>query len=151
MKGLMDHLLIAHIYPIIPSKYWDSGVLFSRFEGYEDRLPKEMEVVWQLAELRDCKTEIPENTEKGMKEIAGMGYQPGGHVIKSGCTWVPLPNRIYRKKIDMNAIRESEAYKKATRRDLLIFGHSHSLRLFFVFQEDQLKVEAFAYGINPWH
>lgn len=149
--GLLGRVMIAHLYPSIPSKYWDNGVLFGRFEGYDHSLPSEIEVVWQIAELRNCKEEMRATSERGVKELEVAGYSPTYHVNKSGCTWIPLPDRIYRKKIDMQAIRDSEAYKNATRRNLLILGHSHSLRLFFVFQEDQLTVEVFAYGINPWH
>ena len=151
MDGLKGLMLIAHLYPKIPSKYRDNGVLFGRFEGHDHSLPSEIEVVWQLADLRNCKEEKRAQSSQVIRELQTRGYNPNYHISKRGCTWIPLPDRIYRKKIDMKAIRESEAYKKATRRNLLILGHSHSLRLFFVFQEDQLTVEVFAYGINPWH
>lgn len=127
--------------------------------------------MWQLAELKECETELwanrpvqyrPQDTseaarkvwdearEKRLDEIKKLGYTPENHWVKSGCTWLPLPDKIYRQKLDMQALRDSEAYKKTGRRNPNVAMSRYTLNLELIFNEDQLTVKADNGATNPW-
>lgn len=149
--GIEDVAHVTRLYPSIPSKYRNPATAFGRFSDHPKSLPDEIEVVWQLAELKDCKKTVGVNPKDTIAtEIKARGYNPEDHVLKSNCTWAPIPNKIFRKKIDMAAIRASEAYKRTGKSNPGTALSRYTFLLRFVFQEDQMTVKAENGTTNPW-
>ncbi len=155
--GLEDIPFVIAMTPTIPSQYRDPTSAFGRFKGYENKLPDKVEIVWQLAELKDCDDEsqikgrepTPYNIEK-REWLESNGFNPDDHVRKSGCTWSPLPGKVFREELDMKAIRDSEAYRQASRG---LFGSPfdrHAMLIELIFQEDQLTVKTYDRKVNVW-
>lgn len=142
-KGLAGIELVKRLYPSLPSKYRDTAAAFGRFPGKPRSLPDSAEVIWQLAELRECRTNTEAQSEKTVKELKALGRDPEYHRIASGCTWKPLPDKIFRKTVDLTAIRETDAYKQA-------HGRNFRLNITFEFMDEELRVIPEAYGINRW-
>ena len=150
MSNLGGRVLVASLYPALPLESLPGAMMWGRFDGYETSLPDEVEVVWQLADLNNCEEERPAGSKIGIEQIRARGYDPEQHLSKHGCSWDPIPKKIYRQKLDMDAIRKSEAYTKAGSKNPEIEGSRYSLGLLLVFNEDQLKVETFSKVSNPW-
>lgn len=108
-----------------------------RFEGYENSLPDKVEVVWQLAKLSDC-------------DYVNPSRESPGHVAKSGCTWTPIEGKVYRKTIDMDVIRSSQAYKRTGSPVGQGAGSEYTLKILFIFNEGELQVKALNGRTNPW-
>lgn len=144
--------MIAGRFPSIPSRYRDPASGLGHFEGHRNSLPEHIEIVWQLAELKDCKNEtrIRSDSEIARKELHGRQYGTTEFVDKSDCTWHPLPDKVYRQQLDMQAIRNSEAYRKTGRRADGVAGSRYTLNLTLVFIEDRLIVEVDNGATNPW-
>ncbi len=142
VPGLEGVRRVAHLYPSIPSQFRNPANAFGRFDGHSHSLPDEVEVVWQLAELSNCETSRAAHSENSEKWMRANGFDVEFHRIAFGCTWRPVPARIYRKKVDMEAIRASDAYKKA--------GRNFRLNLTFEFIEGELRVKPEAFRINRW-
>ncbi len=98
--------------------------------------------MWQLAELSSCETYRAAHSEKSEKWMSANGFDVEFHRIAFGCTWRPARARIYRQKVDMEAIRASDAYKKA--------GRNFRPNLTFEFIEGELRVKPEAFRINRW-
>lgn len=155
--GLEDVAFVIAMTPTIPSQYRDPTSAFGRFKGYENKLPDKVEIVWQLAELRDCDDEsqikgresTPYNREK-RAWLESNGFNPDDHVRKSGCTWSPLPGKVFREELDMQAIRDSEAYRQASRGLFSSPFDRHVMLIELIFQEDQLTVKTYDRKVNVW-
>lgn len=149
-EGLKELPVVIAMYPTIPSEYRDPTTAFGRFTGYERTLPTDLEVVWQLAELRECSDTVWVRSEETTRELKSRGYNPADHVNKSGCTWVLLPDKIFRKKLNLREIRDTAAYKRAGKRNPFVALSHYTLGINLIFMEDQLKVEAYTGSTNPW-
>lgn len=144
--------MIAGRPPSIPSKYRDPASGLGHFEGHRTSLPDEVEIVWQLAELKDCKSETKVRHDANLPWLGSRAqtYGPEEFIRKSDCTWHPLPDKVYRQQLDMQAIRNSEAYRKTGRRADGVAGSRYTLNLTLVFIEDRLIVEVDNGATNPW-
>ncbi len=147
-KHGVDFPIIRGMYPKIPSEFRDPTSAFGRFKGYEDKLPDQVEIVWQLAKLSECKYNSPPQSDQTIKWMREQGFDPDAYVNKYGCNWTPLPGKIFHKQLDMQAIRDSEAYREATRLRLDTPFNRHILRVELVFAEDQLTVNTDQYTVN---
>ncbi|MDT0499318.1 hypothetical protein RM530_18420, partial [Algiphilus sp. W345] len=156
--------------PQIPSpRYRDPTTSFGRFRGYENDLPDALEIVWQLAELTECSTDIradhksdyskePEvqrlyyeaQWRERQRELRSKGYDPADHVLKSGCTWHPLPDKVFRENLDLQAVRDAEAYKKTGKPYSGTAMSRFQLNLTLIFIEDEITVKAESRVTNPW-
>lgn len=126
-------------FPIIaglrPRLMGRNSVQIGQFQGYEESLPDEVEVVWQLAELVDCiqdDTSSPSNVEW------------------SSCTWLPDRDRIYRRKLNIGALRETEEFKKTGKSYTKVAGSRYTLRVALVFDGDRVEIIANNATTNPW-
>lgn len=144
--------IIAGRFPGIPSRYRDPASFFGHFTGYNDSLPEEIVVVWQLAEMRNCKSEhrVQADSEYVKDNLRGRDYGRTEYVDKSGCTWHPLPSKVFRQKLDIKAIRSTEAYRRTGTRYKDVAGSRYTLNLTLIFIEDQVKVEVDNGATNPW-
>lgn len=152
VPGLVGIKRVASLTPSIPHAHRDPASSFGRFPGYRRSLPDEVEVVWQIAELNDCTAVVGVSPGDTIwPEVEARGYnRPDQHVLKRGCTWRPIPGKIFRKKLDMAAVRASEAYRKTGTRNQWIGGSRYTLRLNLVFIEDRVILEAHNGSTNPW-
>lgn len=150
VQGLQDLSLVTFQYPSIPSKYRNPADAFGRFPGHPNSLPDKVEVVWQLAKLSKCADYGPAQSDKTRKWLSGNGYDPSFHTLARGCTWHPIPDRVFRKTIDMNEIKATEAYRRTGSANPNRAASRYTLNLKFIFIEDQLKVEADNGATNPW-
>lgn len=150
VPGLIGIKRVVDLDPDIPSKYRNPASAFGRFPRYGNSLPDEVEIVWQLAELTECHRIVPVRSDETKQELEALGYKPAEHARKSDCTWHPLPDKIFRKKLDMAAVKASEAYRKTGTRNHWIAGSRYTLRLNLIFIEDQVKLEAANGATNPW-
>lgn len=170
--GMEDIPFVIAMTPQIPSiRYRDPTTSFGRFKGYERVPPQTLEVVWQLAELTKCSTNIRAdrpleygvntNTEvrkrsyeqrhrERLNELVRAGYNPADHANKSGCTWHPQSNKIYRKTLDLKSVRDTEAYKKTGKPYSGISMSRFQLNLTLIFIEDEITVKAESRVTNPW-
>ncbi len=142
--------VIAGREPSMPTKYRDPADSFGYFGGHPNSLPKEVEVVWQLAELSECRKDILITSEKSKTEVKSLGYDPANHVVKGSCTWRPMPDKIFRKKLDMRALRKTDEYKRAGDFTWDVLFARYRLNLTLVFIEDQVTIKAENYSSNPW-
>ncbi len=148
--GLEDVAFVIAMDPSIPSEFRDPTSAFGRFKGYEDKLPDQVEIVWQLAELKECDDVmgVGDLNPSARKWLVSQNLDPSRYIYKAGCTWRPLPGKIFHKQLDMQAIRDSEAYREATRLRLDTPFNRHILRVELVFAEDQLTVNTDQYTVN---
>ncbi|MDT0499341.1 hypothetical protein RM530_18540, partial [Algiphilus sp. W345] len=63
--------------------------------------------------------------------------------------WHALPDRIYRKTLDLKQVRKSAAYKKTGTSNPYVTLSRYTLRIELVFDEDQLTLNAYNVGTNP--
>lgn len=144
--------IIGGRFPSIPSKYRDTASSFGSFQGYEREIPDEIDIAWQLADLENCKDNLhvdPANL-KQVEEIRRLGYTASQHVSKQLCQWTPLPDKIYRKKLDLRQIKNTDAYKRTGDRYKEVAGSRYTLNITLIFIEDQVKVEVDNGATNPW-
>jgi hypothetical protein len=144
--------MIAARFPSLPSRHRDPASSFGRFEGYERSLPDSIDLTWQLASLNDCKAaiRIKADSESAKKELAGRSYGRSEYFGKSGCTWRPLSDRIFKQTVDMRDLRRSDAYKRTGERYKEVAGSRYTLNITLIFIEDQVKVEVDNGATNPW-
>lgn len=111
------------------------------FKGHPDDLPTgQHEIIWQLAELKDCAYE--------QSVTSSVAKYPGVYIAKSQCTFVPDPEKINRKVIDFDEIRSSWAYKKTGLPTSNLA--SNTLIVLFVFKDETLEIEIGNGKTNPW-
>ncbi|GAA5218201.1 hypothetical protein ACFSJ3_15130 [Corallincola platygyrae] len=94
------------------------------------KLPDKLEIVWQLAELHDCK-----------------------HIYKTrkrGCRWVPIDAAIFRQELDMEAIKNSKEFQRAGTRNPNRAGSYFLSNMLFVFKDDHVEVEIYNSSTNPY-
>lgn len=117
------------------------------FRGYPNSVPDQLEVVWQLAELKDC-------SEVRVAKSYVKGADPDErYTRKSGCTFVPIEDKIFRKTIDLKALMNTESGRRAGKRAKPWWSLSNSrygLSIAFEFRDEQLDVKALTYRTNPW-
>ena len=118
----------------------------SHFRNYPDSLPDQVEVVWQLAELKNCD-----------EVIEGPSFldenDPHVYARKSGCTFVPIEGKVFRKVIDMKELMNTKAGQKAGKRTKPWWTLStarYGLSIAFEFRDEELEVRALSYRTNPW-
>jgi hypothetical protein len=148
VRGLEGIKRIAHLYPTIPSIYRDSTASLGHFPGSAHSLPDMLEVVWQLATLTECRAAITVESKSKRRELIRGGYDPAKHVRKRDCAWLPLPNRTFRRSVDLSDIKRSAAFRKTGRFN--IDGGRHTFRLRLIFTDDQLHVRAENGATNAW-
>ncbi len=148
--GLEDVAFVIAMDPSIPSEFRDPTSAFGRFKGYEDKLPDQVEIVWQLAKLSECKYNSPPQSDQTIKWMREQGFDPDAYVNKYGCNWTPLPGKIFHKQLDMQAIRDSEAYRQASRGLFSSPFDRHVMLIELIFQEDQLTVKTYDRKVNVW-
>lgn len=143
--------MIRGLHTAVPSRYRNPASYFGRFQGYETSLPEEdVEIVWQLADLTDCERErtVSANSEYMRGDLGGRDFGRSEFFIRRKCTWTPRPDRIFRQKIDMRAIRDSEEYKKTGRRNPDAVGR-FTLNIKLIFIEERMVVEIGNGATNP--
>lgn len=124
-----------------------------RFRNHDQDLPSgNMEISWKLAKLTNCKDIVRiDQGDKMQRRISKAGYRnPTSYMRKSNCTWTPIKGKVFHKTLDMDAIRNSEAYKKAGSPYPSVQGSKNVLRILLVFNEDQLEVKTYNAHTNPW-
>ena len=129
--------------PGVPADIYEKGY----FRGYQHSVPDQVEVVWQLAELRDCS-----------RVREAKSYVPGAdpserYTRKSGCTFVPIEGKVFRKIIDLNAIMKTEAGRRAGKLAKpwwTLRRARYGLSIAFEFRDEELEVRALTYRTNPW-
>lgn len=150
IPGLEGIKSVVELYPSLPSEYRNPADAFGRFPGYKKSLPRDVEVVWQLAELAQCDDYGPALADKTKDWMREHHYDPEYHRLASRCTWHPLPDKIFRKKLDMAAVRASDAYKRTGTRNKWVGGSRYTLNLALIFNEEQVQLEADNGTTNPW-
>ena len=150
MPGIEGLEYVSSIHPSLPSRFRNPANSYGRFPGHERSLPEKIDVVWQLAELSDCDYLGPAQASKTIEWLEQNGYDPVYHVQARRCVWQPVPDKIYRKSFDMNAIRNTEAYKKTGTPNFSVSMSRYTLHLTFVFQEDDLILDVDSRTTNPW-
>lgn len=84
-------------------------------------------------------------------QLVARGHEnPGKYIRQRDCTWAPIEGAVYRQVVDLKAVRESEAYRRTGKRNPTVALSKFVLRLTFVFENDQLEVQAESYTTNPW-
>lgn len=99
-----------------------------QFSGHKDRLSDEkIEIAWQAAELTECQR----------ADVLGPNL-----IHKSGCTWKPLPNKIYQKVLDLGALKTTREYQRTGKAvdGNLLYG-TYTLNIYLVFDGDELEIE----------
>lgn len=118
------------------------------FKNYPNSLPDQVEVVWQLAETKDCKRVIPSKTHiKGDDD-------PHIYISKVSCTFVPIPGKVFRKTIDLKALLKTPAGQRAGKSVeswWTLSGSRYGLIIEFDFRDQQLKVDTYNFATNPWN
>jgi hypothetical protein len=130
-KRTSDQWLIE---PGIPG-VWGDVNYFEQFVGYPNSLPDTSVVTWQLATLSDCEDIL---TSESMVDGSA---DPNMYTRKEGCDWTPLEGQIFTRELDMDAIRNSEAYKKAGTWVEGMPFRDYYLVITLIFRDDQLIVE----------
>ncbi len=117
------------------------------FKHYPNTLPDKVEVIWQLAETKDCKRVIPSKTHiKGDDD-------PHIYISKVSCTFVPIPGKLFRKTIDLTKLLDTPVGQRAGRRTgpwWTLDNSRYGLSIDFEFREDQLTIDTYNYRTNPW-
>ena len=184
VPGLEGIEMVTYLGTVTPTLMDSPASPMGRFPGHPDRLPDQVEIEWQLAELKNCahvftldrpeesewyesmlehleaRPRNPEDEERLLKgalarstwsQLVARGHEnPGKYIRQRDCTWVPIEGAIYRKVVDLKAVRESEAYQRTGKRNPTVALSKFVLRLTFVFENDQLEVQAESYTTNPW-
>lgn len=118
----------------------------SCFRGYPNSLPQRVEVVWQLAELADCKEVI--ESRSFLDESDTRVY-----ARRSGCDFIPIKDKVFRNVVDLNKITETEAGKRAgklVKPWWTLSRARYGLSVAFEFRDESLEVRALTYRTNPW-
>ncbi len=143
-KGIRPHSYYSKVgvdFPILAGLRQGVGkstsIKLGTFAGHKTSLPNEVEVVWQMADLIDCKSEEPSTVYPGVMR-------------KRGCTWVPVKEDIYSKNLDLSAIKKSEAFAKTGKSNPNRGGSHYTLVLNLIFNEDQVRIEAYNSATHPW-
>ena len=133
----------------IPGIRADVSGLMGGFNNDRYHLPsKPIEIVWQLNELTDCDSVI------GPYESNDKNY-PGMFSRKRGCTWTPLPDKIFRKTIDIEALKKSEHFKRSGKNAdgfslIPRFAEKRIMSITLVFRDDEMDVNLSSRITNPW-
>jgi hypothetical protein len=105
-----------------------------------------VEVVWQLANLTDCAYE-----REARSQIKG-DPDPTLYVRKIDCTVTPIEGKVFRKTVDLEAIRSSpEGQKAGTYDGLRVLGAPrYVLIINFIFRDEQLEVRTHLGRASTW-
>lgn len=118
------------IWPGIPGVA-DDFVDFQNFIDHPHSLPEELAITWHLAKLSDCESTV---SSKGFSD-----YDDKVHTRKLGCIWTPIKDKVFHQRVDMAAIRASEAYQRVGEPSPV--NSPYSLVIQFIFNEDSLTVK----------
>jgi hypothetical protein len=112
--------------------------------NWQDGLPiGQQEIVWQLAELSDC---------KHILEVKSRDQRFSGSYTRKAdyCKWNPLPT-IYRQTIDFDQIRQSPEYQAATKFRWDILDNSkYGVQILFAFKDTEVTMHLNYFKTNPW-
>jgi hypothetical protein len=122
------------INPGIPGA-WDDSAYFGTFVNYPDSLPKSIKLTWQLADLSNCAI------VRSSESLLENDDDPKTYTRKLSCDWAPIEGQVFTRKLDMDAIRNSEAYKKAGTWVEGMPFRDYYLVITLAFRDDQLIVE----------
>ncbi|MDT0499306.1 hypothetical protein RM530_18350 [Algiphilus sp. W345] len=127
-KGISNSI-VGGFYPELPAIEPTVAGGLKNFEGYEHALPEIVEITWQLALLSHCDTVY-------------RSQKYPSHVRKTGCTWSPMDGKVFYKKVNMDAIRSSLAYKRAGKpvNGNYLYGE-YTLNMNLIFNDDQLAIK----------
>lgn len=132
---------LRYLEPGIPGVR-DDVANFNNFIGHPDSLPDQIEVEWQLAELKECS-----HVASSKSLVYGTTDQKT-YTSKIGCTWIPLEDKIYRKVIDLKAIQESEHAKRSG--ETISLGQTRVLNILFMFRDEELEISFGSHVHNAW-
>ncbi len=109
-------------------------------------MPEKVEVAWQLAELKNCKSVIP--SVSLLPRTAGMKI----YASKSGCEFVPIAGKVFRRVIDLDEVRNSSEAKNADKRagDWWSSFSRNGLIVAFEFRDEALSVDTAYFHTNSW-
>jgi hypothetical protein len=158
--GVQTPILLGR-YPSIPSLQRDQANAYGRFVGASNDLPDSVEIIWQLAALSDCKDPsfvrdlrsngiYPEWIREDLDFADSLGIAVDNLVDQDHCLWSPLSDKVFRRTVDLTAIRSSEAFKRTGQRNPDVTGGRYTLHLLIYFNEDQVAVRASNRTTNPW-
>jgi hypothetical protein len=88
-----------------------------------------------MAELTDC------DIVRHYKSRVEGNTDPKIYARKINCDWTPLEGQVFTQQLDMDAIRNSEAYKKAGTWVEGMPFRDYYLVITLIFRDDQLIVE----------
>ncbi len=140
--GLEGLELVNRLYPSIPSQYRNPANSAGRFAGHPNSLPDSVEVAWQLAELRECERYRAPESPRVQLWLKENGFTASEHRTAFDCTWHPLPGKVFRKTLNIGALRQSEAYRKA--------GRNARLNITLRFMDEEIEIVSEAFAINRW-
>ncbi len=137
---------ITNIRPGIPGVEAD---IFKKgyFKGYPNSLPEKVEVVWQLAELKNCRDVVPSTS------FVPHTTDTKVYTRKEGCEFVPIPGKVFRRVIDLDEVRNSSEAKNAGKRarDWWSSFSRNGLIVEFEFRDEALSVDTAYFHTNSWH
>jgi hypothetical protein len=122
------------VYPGVPGV---AGAIISlgTFSGHPHSLPDYASVTWQMAELTDC------DIVRHYKSRVEGNTDPKIYARKINCDWTPLEGQVFTQQLDMDAIRNSEAYRVAADPPPGSFLRGQpTLRIDLIFHDSGLEV-----------
>lgn len=122
------------VYPGVPGV---AGVIISlgNFSGRPHSLPDNASVTWQMAELTDC------DIVRHYKSRIEGDTDPKVYARKVNCDWTPIEGQVFTQELDMEAIRNSEAYEVAADPPPgSFFRGQPTLRIDLIFRDSGLEV-----------
>lgn len=95
-------------------------MIFGPFKGTRHKLPNEIKIVWQFAELSDCT-----NPEK-----------------KIGCKFTPIEDEIFEEIIDLTSFQESIAFQQLGKTSKRGWPSKNTAKLKIIFTNEGVDISA---------
>ena len=138
------------VHPITPGS-WEGLTVLPAFAGYEGRkLPDNITIKYQYAELSDCDSSYLEHPKK--MDASGLNYLTGEkkYYTKHKCkTWNLLADRLYTKEVNLTALNSSKEMRLIGKKNHN--GHRIGARLHIEFADDgSLSTRLENTTNNPW-
>ena len=122
------------IYPGVPGVH-DHVAYLGQFAEFRHTLPDNMSVTWQAAELTDCKHVLT------FQSHVQNDSDSREYARKLSCDWTPREGQVFTRELDMDAIRNSEAYRVAANPPPGSFLRGQpTLRIDLIFRDSGLEV-----------
>lgn len=123
--------------PTIPGTM-QSVFKFSGFVDTTTKLPNEVILKWQLAELKNCRKDI---SAKINTNYTSIKFEDDGRIYhrKSGCDWYPLSDKIYETTLDLRVAQKSEAFEKLGQK-MEDGGYYGADLMILIYGEDDIRV-----------